>query len=353
MIAQQIEEAMLGRRARLDTRAAEERAARARRFVVAERKLKERIGKLHERLLEARDDFHLSPDRISRAVRVALDLAELPSLQAASLTGVPEGGVFEVPMLPGSWGRATAGLEHPHTGRRRPITFDHEVAKGRDDVVLAHLNHKLVQMCLRLLRAEVWALEDLKRLHRVTVRAVPDAILEGPAVATLSRLVVTGGNHHRLHEELTLSGGELKHSGFTRITQVGRLEKLMEESRPIPSPGGAVRNPCGPLPPPRDFHLGGPRRPLAGSTEVPRKHPPATEGERDCRPRRGADRFLKVDSAKNCIGLNRISWKFGRQSSADQLRRDAEALRARLARLPAERERESAAIEARYAGLAD
>ena len=52
------------------------------------------------------------------------------------------------------------GLNHPHTHKRRPITFDHDVAKGRDDVVLAHLNHRLVQMCLRLLRAEVWALED-------------------------------------------------------------------------------------------------------------------------------------------------------------------------------------------------
>lgn len=35
--------------------------------------------------------------------------------------------------------------------------FDHEAAKGRDDVVLVHLNHQLVQMCLRLLRAEVWS----------------------------------------------------------------------------------------------------------------------------------------------------------------------------------------------------
>src|SRR5690606_12564609 len=153
VIAQQIEEAMLGRRDRLDTRVAEEKAERARRFVAAERKLKERVARLHERLLEARNDFHLSPDRISRAVRVGLELADLPALKPASLPGAPEGSVFDVPWLPGSWGRATAGLEHPHTGARRPITLDHEVAKGRDDVVLAHLNHRLVHMCLRLLRA--------------------------------------------------------------------------------------------------------------------------------------------------------------------------------------------------------
>src|ERR1035437_8473141 len=46
---------------------------------------------------------------------------------------------------------------HPHTGLQRPITFDPDAAAGRDDIVLAHLNHRLVQRCLRLLRAEVWA----------------------------------------------------------------------------------------------------------------------------------------------------------------------------------------------------
>ncbi|MEZ5719115.1 MAG: hypothetical protein R3E55_11825 [Burkholderiaceae bacterium] len=49
----------------------------------------------------------------------------------------------------------------------------------------------------------------MKKLHRVTVRSVPDALIDGPAVVVISRLVVTGGNHHRLHEELTVAGGHL------------------------------------------------------------------------------------------------------------------------------------------------
>ncbi|WP_227636601.1 hypothetical protein, partial [Klebsiella pneumoniae] len=97
-----------------------------------------------------------------------------------------------------------------------PVTFDHSVAKGRDDVVLVHLNHLLVQMCLRLLRAEIWARDDIKKLHRVTVRSVPDMLLESPAVAVVSRLVITGGNHHRLHEELTIAGGYLGDKNFRR-----------------------------------------------------------------------------------------------------------------------------------------
>ena len=34
-----------------------------------------------------------------------------------------------------------AGLAHPHTGQIRPIVFDHNLVRNRDDVVLVHLNH--------------------------------------------------------------------------------------------------------------------------------------------------------------------------------------------------------------------
>jgi hypothetical protein len=36
-----------------------------------------------------------------------------------------------------------------------------------------------------------------------------------------------------LHEELTLSGGELKHNGFSRIAQVGKMETLIKKSVPF------------------------------------------------------------------------------------------------------------------------
>ena len=71
-----------------------------------------------------------------------------------------------------------------------------------------------------------------KTLHRVAVRSSDDATLEHPVVAVWSRLVIAGGNHHRLHEELTLSGGELKKDGFSRIAMVGRLDALFEKSTP-------------------------------------------------------------------------------------------------------------------------
>jgi hypothetical protein len=188
---------------------------------------------LHKKLIDSQDDFHLSSEHIERAVKVALELAKKPPLTLVQRDSSLIGKLFNVPVMPGSWGRASIGLEHPHTGIRRPITFDNNVTKDSDNVVLAHLNHKLVQMCLRLLRAEIWSLNDVKHLHRVAVRSVPDSELSSIAVLVWSRLVITGGDYRRLHEELTLSGGELKHAGFSRITQIGKLESLIKIATPF------------------------------------------------------------------------------------------------------------------------
>src|SRR4029450_11110038 len=85
----------------------------------------------------------------------------------------PRGPVFRMPQLTGSWARARQGLEHPVTGIERPGTFDDQVAADHDDVVLVHLGHRLVQQCLRLLRAEIWAVGPHSRLARVTARGRP------------------------------------------------------------------------------------------------------------------------------------------------------------------------------------
>jgi len=355
VIAQQIEEAMLGKRSSMDTASAEAKAAKSRKFVAAEKRLQERIARLHDRLMEAKNDFHLSPDHMARAVSVALELADKPALKSITLPGAPNGAIFEVPVLPGSWGRATAGLEHPHTGTRRPITFDHEVAKGRDDVVLAHLNHRLVQMCLRLLREEVWKLDDVKLLHRVAVRIVPDSELDGPAVAVWSRLVITGGDHHRLHEELTLAGGELRHNGFSRITQVGRLEELVEKGTSI-EPGKGLFDVL------RDRFQ---RHETAIMTAVE-----ARSRDRLKFLANTLDRRMKSEIADVQTILNELEESLRKELKQDnrsiqlylpgfspdemaQMKKDVQALRDRLARIPEEREAEKAAIEKHYANPVD
>jgi superfamily II DNA or RNA helicase len=352
VIAQQIIDAMSGKRTTIDTRSAEAQAAKARRFVAAERRVQEKIARLHERLLETRNEFHLSPDRVARAVQVALHIAEKPPLRPVNWPGTPEGTVFEVPSIPG-WDRATDGLHHPHTGRRRPITFDHAVAKGRDDIVLAHLNHRLVQMCLRILRAEVWSSEERKRLHRVVVRRSVDKELVHPVVAVCSRLLVTGGNHHQLHEELTLSGGELRPDGFSRIAQVGRIETLVEQA-------GAFEPSSGML------------------TDLRQRFDRFEEPIRAATESRSRDRLKFLESTlerrkhgdiKDITGLltelaatlrrelepakvKQLELSLGLENERLQLRRDVAALQARLDRIPKEREEEIAAIERRYSGFA-
>ncbi|MDF5967278.1 DISARM system SNF2-like helicase DrmD [Pseudomonas aeruginosa] len=217
----------------LDTRLAEAKIAKARRFVRAERELKDRVAKLHERLLTTQQDFHLTPEHILMAVKTGLELAGRPPLEPFALADAPAGTVFKMPALSGSWARCLEGLRHPHTLQFRPITFDHAVASGRDDVVLVHLNHRLVQLCLRLLRAQVWAQGNVKKLHRVTVRSVPDALINGPAVVVISRLVVTGGNHHRLHEELTVAGGYLADKNFRREEGVTKVQQWLDQAKPL------------------------------------------------------------------------------------------------------------------------
>lgn len=217
VIASQVEEAMLGRRVTLDTSRAERESEPVRRMLKFERKVRDQIEKLRDQLQETRQNLRLTPDNIEAVVRIGLELADQPPLIEAEIEGL-QGRAFYLPQLKSSWAVCAEGLEHPHTKEIRPIVFDPEAAHRRDDVVLAHLNHRLVQMCLRLLRAEVWSTEGRKQLHRVAARVVSSQSgLETPAVVAYGRLVILGSDQQRLHEEVIVAGGELKEGRFSRL----------------------------------------------------------------------------------------------------------------------------------------
>ena len=84
-------------------------------------------------------------------------------------------------------------------------------------------------LCLRILRAEVWALDDQKTLHRVAVRRSDSQSLEGAGRDNLRPYRRYRRKPHRLHEKITVSGGDLKENGFARITEVGRLNSPSEK----------------------------------------------------------------------------------------------------------------------------
>jgi hypothetical protein len=148
--------------------------------------------------------------------------------------------VFDLPHLTGSWALSSEGLAHPVTGEIRPLTFDHEVAAEQDDVVLVHLQHRLVQQSLRLLRAEIWAADAAARLTRVTARLVPDHVLAEAAVVAHGRLVITGGDGHRLHEEVVEAGGTLREGRFARFT-VTELGTVLGAATAEPAPASVYQ----------------------------------------------------------------------------------------------------------------
>lgn len=212
VIASQVEEAMLGRRRTLDTARAERESEPVRAMLKFERKLREQLERLAQQLQDTERELRLSPANVQNVVETGLALAGQAKLRPAG-----DGGAFHVPALTGSWALCAQGLAHPHSRKIRSIVFDHSVAAGRDDVVLCHLNHRLVQMCLRLLREEIWSQGQAKKLHRFTSRMVQDSVLRTPAVLIHGRLLVLGGDNHRVHEEIIVAGGHLREGRFSRM----------------------------------------------------------------------------------------------------------------------------------------
>ncbi len=235
VIAEQVNSAMLGTNRSLNTSHAEEQARKARRLLRYEKELQKEIDKYHLRVMETREALALEPENVERMVQTALALAGQMPLQA---TGEPD--VFKMPYLTGSWVSCIRGLYHPHTNVKRPITFNPQRAYRQDDVVYVHLNHPLVQQSIRLLRAEVGKPESVSSaLFRVTGREVPKHHLpQGkPAVLAFARLVITGGDNQRLHEELIVAGGSLTLDArrpFSRITTLRDLNNIVSQMSDTP-----------------------------------------------------------------------------------------------------------------------
>ena len=83
-------------------------------------------------------------------------------------------------------------------------------------------------MCLRLLRAEIWSLgTQAKHLSRVSACIVDDSTLSHPVVIAHGRIVVLGGDNHRLHEEVITAGGSLIEGRFQRLN-VGETKTALE-----------------------------------------------------------------------------------------------------------------------------
>ncbi|WP_017574760.1 DISARM system SNF2-like helicase DrmD [Nocardiopsis kunsanensis] len=229
-----VQRRMLGARTDLD---AETARAGAKDTIASEGDIGEQVRRLRRRLDETVEHLALTPDRIKRVVDTALDLANQPALRTHLDEKEAAEGLYDVPVLSDSWVRASAGLTeklpektgHDTVPRRLPVTFDPRAAKGRDDVVLAHLNHPLVSMSTGLLRAAV-SNDDLG-LSRVTAVVSDDPDLEEVLVGAYTRFVLVGADGLRLHEEVLHAGGWLPENGrFRRLENLTTLGNILNRA---------------------------------------------------------------------------------------------------------------------------
>ncbi|MEV6872230.1 DISARM system SNF2-like helicase DrmD [Amycolatopsis sp. NPDC051128] len=184
----------------------------ARQALKVERQLRDEADRLRATLAQSAHELHCTPADVERVVRVGLALGRQPSLVPEN-DGPTGASIWRVPALTGSWARTTAGLTDRDYGQR-PISFDATIAASRTDLVLAHLNHPLVAMATRLLRAEVWGAGNLARAASLLI---DDPRLTAPVLAAYSRLVLVGADGTRLHEELFPAGGWLRGRSFARL----------------------------------------------------------------------------------------------------------------------------------------
>ncbi|SCL28676.1 SNF2 family N-terminal domain-containing protein [Micromonospora pallida] len=210
-----------------------------------ESNLREQVRRLRADLDQTVEELGITPTAVKRVVDTALELARQQRLQRHTDDKHLLDGLYTVPPLTGSWQRAGAGLtaklaDGDEPPRQLPVTFDPQVAKeDRDGIVLAHLNHPLVAMSTRLLRAAV-SNPDIG-LHRVTAVVSDDPTLEDVLVGAYSRFVLVGADGVRLHEEVLHAGGWAPEQGrFRRLENLGMLKGILDRALTTGAPASPV-----------------------------------------------------------------------------------------------------------------
>jgi hypothetical protein len=236
------------------------------------------------------------------------------------------------------------------SGKERPVTFDQDYA-GRTDVVLLHLNHRLVDLCLRLLRAELWSQgEHGAHLTRVTARIVPGDLLRTPAVIAHGRVVLTGDRGVRLHEQIALAGGAIEHGKLAVERNQDVLEHwLTAASQDAPPPElldrltgmwGVLKKPLGKALETESNKIARKQRKVLDKRceeDVAAMQTVLTELERNIR-----------DSLNTNPQWQQVSL-LAPEPERDQIRKDHTELEARLAAIPEQLHAEAAALRHRYA----
>lgn len=358
VLSDAVQRRMLGQIADFDV----DRAGAKKHRIPAESNVREQVRRLRANLETTIEELGITPPRVKRVVDTALKLARQQPLRDHLDTKRFAEDMYEVPTLTGSWVRASEGLlekfqpdkhKRGEPPKQLPVTFDAEVARGRDDVVLAHLGHPLVTMSTRLLRAAV-SNDDIG-LHRVTAVVSNDPALEDVLVGAYSRFVIVGADGVRLHEEVLHAGGWApEHGRFRRLENLsvlsGLLDRALATSIPVSGPVWqriATRWPqasdglLNAIEWRKNTRLDSLRRTLAQREEEERARIAATIAQFSATLRSA----LADDDEDALFSLIDIEKS---KEEREQYRKDRRRWEARLTELTIERDRELEAIAARY-----
>ncbi|GAA0406497.1 DISARM system SNF2-like helicase DrmD [Micromonospora gifhornensis] len=241
VLSEAVQRRMLGEQVAIDV----DRPAKGKPNLPAEANLREQVRRLRADLDKTVEELGITPPAVKRVVDTALELARQQRLARHVDDKHLLDGLYSVPPLTGSWQRAGVGLTAKLTDgdeppRQLPITFDPQVAKeDRDGIVLAHLNHPLVAMSTRLLRAAVS--NPGVGLHRVTAVVSDDPGLEDVLVGAHSRFVLVGADGVRLHEEVLHAGGWAPEQGrFRRLENLTTLKSVLDRALATGTPAAPV-----------------------------------------------------------------------------------------------------------------
>ena len=317
-----------------------------------ERQLRAEADRLRATLAESASELHSTPADVQRVVQVGLRLGRQSALKAE--TDERSGQtVWAVPPLTGSWARTTADLVERDYGPRR-ISFDSKLAASRKDLVLAHLNHPLVAMATRLLRAEVWGAGHLARAASLVV---DDPTVTDPVLAAYSRLVLVGADGKRLHEELFPAGGWLRGKSFSRlgVTELADiLNAALGPNATLTQSPKSVRDELTRIWPSVAGNIDAAIVARAQDRETSLQKSLAKrqtdEESRTTSLLEGFERSLRAAVTEQEQD-RQLSFADLDTDERTQLSSDRDAWRARLEALPAEREVEIAAIARRYASV--
>ncbi|WP_432075988.1 DISARM system SNF2-like helicase DrmD [Streptomyces wuyuanensis] len=325
--------------------------------VAPEQNVTAQARRLAEQYRETVDTLGLTPANIKRVVDTALALDHQQPLTPHYNEDLD--GLWTVPPLSGTWERATRGLAHKlRPAEQRPVTFDPQVAAlGRDDVVLTHLKHPLVALSTRLLTAAVWN-ADTVGLYRVTAVVTDDPAVETALVSAYARYVLVGNDGTRLHEEILYAGGWFGDTGRFRRWESVRTQGAVL-ARALTDGTEAAPDLC------RAYAEAWPRleKPLHDSLNARARERGASlesalatrHTEEENRIQATLDRFeatLRAKLKEEGDDANEQIALFGTRevttAEQRQYREDRERWQDRIEGLGAERDRELAAIVARY-----